>query len=93
MSVASAAPAAPAPGGDAGLESGLAAPPPPGDQVVVVRKGQTLSSIARRHYGSGGPAAVRRLRAANPELRGGDRLTAGDTLRVPPAANRQGDEG
>ena len=61
--------------------------------MVVVGKGQTLSSIARRFYGSAGPEAVRRLRAANPGLGDSDRITAGDTLRVPPPARTKGGQG
>jgi general secretion pathway protein A len=93
--VAGAIPSAP----DGGTSAAPVAPaaaarrPPAAERVVVVAKGQTLSSIARRFYGSAGPQALRRLRAANPGLRDGDRLTAGDTLRVPPRASAQGGQG
>lgn len=63
---------------------------PPRQTTVVVGKGQTLSAIARRHLGSGGPQAIRRLRAANPQLGDLDRITAGDVLRLPPAAAQGG---
>ena len=68
---------------------------PPGDleRVVVAGRGDSLSSIARRFYGSDDPRALRRPRAANPGLRDGDRITAGDTLRVPPRASAQGGQG
>jgi len=69
----------------------------PSETVVVVGKGQTLSSIARRHFGGGGPQGLRRLRAANPQLRDLDRITAGDVLRVPaataPSGGAQGGQG
>jgi len=57
-----------------------AAPPP---AFIVVGKGQTLTDIARRQYGNAKPETLRKLRAANPNLKDPDRITAGDVLRLP----------
>jgi type II secretory pathway predicted ATPase ExeA len=74
-----------------------AAAPGPSETTVVVGKGQTLTSIARRHFGGGGPRGLQRLRAANPQLRDLDRITVGDVLRVPaataPSGAAQGGQG
>jgi nucleoid-associated protein YgaU len=52
----------------------------------VVGRGQTATDIARRFYGNARPETLRHLRAANPQLKDLDRITAGDTLRVPAGA-------
>jgi general secretion pathway protein A len=52
---------------------------------IVVRKGETLSSIVERHYGVplGGPL-LRRLQGANAGLSDPHRLTPGETVILPP---------
>ncbi len=57
---------------------GMATPPPPTDRVHVVRKGETLTAIAKSAYGDAG--LWRRIANANPQidprtLRPGTRLT------------------
>jgi general secretion pathway protein A len=52
---------------------------------IVVRKGETLSSIVERHYGIPlGAPLLRRLQQANAGLRDPHRLTPGETVFLPP---------
>jgi len=75
----------PAPAPDPAVDPALApAPPvPAGDVVHVVVRGDSLWSIAERHYGNG--AHWRRIEKANPGLDPG-LLSAGITLKIPKAA-------
>lgn len=67
------------------------APHPEADKATAVtsyqvKKGDTLSGIARQHYGSS--TYWQALRDYNrSELRGGDQVIPGMTLRMPPLAN------
>jgi nucleoid-associated protein YgaU len=61
--------------------------------LVRVRRGTTLSHLAVRYYGSASAEAMARIKAANPSLQG-DRLRAGDTIRVPhPSAGQTAGKG
>ena len=62
------------------------APVPAGDVVHVVVRGDSLWSIAERHYGNG--AHWRRIEKANPGLDPG-LLSAGITLKIPKPTARQ----
>jgi nucleoid-associated protein YgaU len=50
--------------------------------TVLVRAGDTLSKIAKKLYGSFGTEDVRRLTAANPEIKDANVIYPGQTIRV-----------
>lgn len=53
--------------------------------TYVVKSGDTLSAIAKRHYGDGSSAAYMRIFNANrPLLTSPDRIYPGQTLVIPP---------
>jgi LysM repeat protein len=60
-------------------------PAPLADFELSVEQGQTLSSIAREHYGSASPALVRALAAYN-GLADGNALPIGQKLKLPSAS-------
>jgi nucleoid-associated protein YgaU len=60
-----------------------AAPEPPPAIEYTVMTGDSLSSIAKAHYGD--PDQFQRILEANPELQATpDRLVPGQVLRIPP---------
>jgi nucleoid-associated protein YgaU len=67
------------PGARAGAEEGSAVP-----LRLTVRRGTTLSAIARQVYGSDAPDLIRLILRANPELSDPDLIVAGSTIVVPP---------
>ncbi len=85
-----AAPRSAPPAPSTGVIAAAAADDPAAQTFVVVGKGQTLTDIARRFYGDARPATVRRIRAANRQLRDADRITAGQLLRLPSAGTVAG---
>lgn len=56
-------------------------PEPPSAQAYTVRKGDTLSAIAKRFYGDDKPATVRRIQKAN-GIKNADRIAIGQTLTI-----------
>ena len=59
---------------------------PPSQVTVVVRKGDTLSKIALRHYGDAPPDDMRRklaaLVTANPEIADANHIYPGQIIRL-----------
>jgi nucleoid-associated protein YgaU len=69
-------------------EPAAATPTPSADVEVVVEPGQSLSKIARAHYGTAPVALVRSLARYNGLADEGS-LQAGQTLRLPPLETLQ----
>jgi nucleoid-associated protein YgaU len=57
--------------------------PAPEPKRYVVRKGDSLWKIVRSEWKSTDRTLIRHLIQANPQLRGGDRIMAGQTLIIP----------
>lgn len=66
---------------------GMTTPPAPRERTHVVRRGETLSGIAKRFYGDAG--RWKRIANANPGI-DADRLRTGATLRIPAEADTVG---
>jgi nucleoid-associated protein YgaU len=72
--------------GVAGVEEQIATPAPAPEPVFhTVTKGDTLSAIAKKHYGNAN-AYPRIFEANRPMLSDPDKIYPGQVLRIPPAA-------
>jgi nucleoid-associated protein YgaU len=52
-------------------------------RAIQVQSGDTLQVLASRYLGSGGPEAVARMEAANPQLDDPNQIVPGETVYVP----------